>query len=409
MASLTDTQIQLINIISNALFQKPLKIQETIDWTTLYNEAYSQAVLPLVYSTIGQLIPEEYSHKWRSKSDQILAQNINVSFEHSMLNELMIGNNIPYVILKGVASSAYYQNPILRTFGDVDFLIRKDDIERTGKLLEQEGFTERKDKSNFHHKEYYRETLDGAISTRWEVHYCINGIPTSDIGDIIEEYMEDIFDTSVDFDEGNGFVRIPDNFHHGLILLLHTANHMTKEGVGLRHLCDWVAFTEHFSSKEFTDMFEERLKTIGLWKFAQLLTICGIRYLGCTPKTWIGSTDEKTAELMFGDIINGGNFGSKDIDRYQQKKYIYNSCTRTIDDNSILNQVYIAFNNKTKRECPIINKFPLLKPLAYMRTAVVFMIEIINGKRRLGNKETVQKATLRKEIYKQFNLFKPEV
>jgi hypothetical protein len=30
MASLTDTQIQLINIISNALFQKPLKIQETI-------------------------------------------------------------------------------------------------------------------------------------------------------------------------------------------------------------------------------------------------------------------------------------------------------------------------------------------------------------------------------------------
>jgi hypothetical protein len=406
MAGITDMQIQLMNIIANALFQKPLDINKPIDWAALYKEAYAQAVLLQVYYTVEQLIPMEYSQKWQITSDQMLAQNLNVDFEHAQLNELMTSNGIPYVILKGIASSSYYPSPILRNLGDVDFIVHSEDVDRASRVLLDAGF--QKGKVTEFHTAYHKKHENRNSMSEWEMHYSVNGVPYSDIGETIKEYLSDIYETAVDYDEGETNVKIPDAFHHGLILILHTANHMTTEGIGLRHLCDWLVFENSFSNKEFTAIFEEKLKTVGLWKFAQLITQCGVRYLGCPPKEWIGNLDEDITKSMINDILNSGNFGRRDSERMYEAKFVKNYVNNSGGRSEIRNVATYIYN-RTKKTCIFVNKHPVLMPIGCLYTVLKYTLRIVSGKRHIDNAGIIENAKWRNGVYKQFNLFKPEV
>jgi hypothetical protein len=407
MANLTETQIQLMNLLSNKLFGNQLKIGDKVDWNALLVEAQLQAVLPLAYLAADQLIPIEYRKIWKTKVYNQISKNINISYEHAQLNDLMYENNIPYVILKGVASSIYYPDPILRCFGDVDFLVHDEDMERVCDILEGIGMVN-KNRTKCHHEKYCRLSPEGIVTSTWEVHRSINGVPSSDIGSIVDSYMEDIFETAVDYDEGNGMVRIPDEFHHGLILLLHTASHIIKEGIGLRQLCDWLMFVNHFTDNEFKEIFEDKLKTVGLWKFAQLLTLCGTRYLGCPPKEWSEVESKDVIDSLICDIINGGNFGIKDEDRDQQRKLIHDNGSKTINKNGFIKQTVIYLHKKNILEFPNASKYRLLLPIEYVYTTSKVLVEVISGKHKSISKNIVQKALWRREIYNEFNLFKAE-
>jgi hypothetical protein len=322
----------------------------------------------------------------------------------------MVGGDVQYVIMKGLASASYYPNPLLRCFGDVDFLVRPGDLAKADSLLLKLGYQRDGrigDPSNeTGHIEYNRKA--GGFSSVCEMHARVNGIPQGSIGNNIAKYLEDIFDTAVDYDEGNGIVRIPDGFHHGLILLIHTANHMIREGVGLRHLCDWLVFANHFSDKEFTDIFEEKLKSIGLWQFAQLLTLCGIKYLGCPRMEWAGEADDGLLDGIICDVCCGGNFGNKEIDRNLQLKYISNTNKRTVDGKGIFWQLCVTLNNRAKTECAFVKKLPLLLPFGYLYIALAHIFRIISGKCHMDTKRTLQNAKWRKGIYKEFKLYVPE-
>jgi hypothetical protein len=186
------------------------------------------------------------------------------------------------------------------------------------------------------------------------------------------------------------------------------SDHMTSEGIGIRHLCDWLVFADHFTDEEFTDIFEEKLKADGLWNFAQLLTLCGIRYLGCPPKEWAGEAKEELLEALICDICNGGNFGKKDADRYQQIKYISNRGERTVDDKGVFQQLLNTLYKKTRSECAFVKKIPVLLPIGMVCTALQYLMLVLRGERSMDQKATLEKAAWRKGIYKEFGLFEPE-
>ena len=220
----------------------------------LIREACAQAVLPLAFGTL----PQESKALCGKEYQQTLAANMAISYDHTQLHELMTENGIPYVILKGAASASYYPEPILRTMGDVDFLVKEQDLKRAGTLLEGVGFQPEADTGGIHIG-YHRG------NATWEMHRSVNGIPGNAAGEIIRGYLSDVIETAVDYDEGNGILRIPDHFHHGLVLLLHIASHLTSEGVGLRHLCDWAVFVNHFTDEQFASLFADKLKACGIW------------------------------------------------------------------------------------------------------------------------------------------------
>ena len=191
-------------------------------------------------------------------------------------------------------------------------------------------------------------------------------------------------------------------------MLLHVAGHLISTGIGLRHLCDWAVFVAKFSDEEFCEMFEDKLKAVGLWRFAQLLTQLSVKYLHCPAKEWCGVGDDDYLEMMMVDIMNGGNFGVKDKNRINQAKLMTNT-GKGVDATSLLKQLFLTMNEKARRGMPITAKVPFLLPVGWMYVGGRHLVRIMQRRRpTIDVKDMIAGAAERKEIYKEFRLFEAE-
>ena len=399
MGKIKPHQIQLLTILSHALFgEERVRVPITSE---VLREAREQAVLTLV-DMQKDITPEYYS-----MYTQRLAHNVRVDCEHLELHRLLEEAKIPYVILKGSVSASYYPEPLLRTMGDVDFLVAPTDLSKTEAILKKNGFKPVKHNENECHLALHRD-IYGEQST-WELHWRPHGVPGGEIGDLIEQYLSDIILKAEKHTVPEGEYMEPTAFHHGLIMLLHTAGHLINTGIGLRHLCDWAVFVAHFSDEEFCDIFESKLKAAGLWRFAQLLTQVSIEYLHCPRREWCGVGDPEYLENMMSDILDGGNFGVKDKNRINQAKLMTNTSKAKVDNTGLLKQFFITMNEKARRGMPIIHQVPILLPIGWLYVGGRHLVRIAKGSRpAIDVGDMISGATRRKEIYMQFRLFETE-
>ena len=332
-------------------------------------------------------------------------KNTNNFMEHDELNKLMTKNDIPYCTLKGLASAYYYPDPSLREMGDVDYLVQEADFETAKQAALNAGFAiDHGDEPDGIHIAFKREPM-----SIWEQHRTINGIPNGEIGENIQSEIDRTIKTSEQITLDGVICRIPDAFHHGLIMLLHVASHMTSEGIGLRHLCDWAVFANRLGNDGFDELFEEKLTRFGLWKFAQILTLVSEKYLGIAHMEWAQNpevTDEHL-EAVMEDIMNGGNFGKKDLNRYREIKYISNRGERTVDNKNVVDQVFGTLNQKTCSDYPWIKKHKVFLPIGWAAEGGRYLALLITGKRKSkGTSAMLREAAKRKEIYSKMELFR---
>lgn len=409
---MNEVQNLLLQVIGAALFGGKTPTVADNQILPLISESKAQAVFPLLFSVLdGQLKEKLTSEQYAEQSEDFFRYAIvgTQNFaEHSELHELMIANDIPYVVMKGFASAMYYPEPSLRSMGDVDFLVHLEDLERAGKATESAGFViDHGEEEGSKHIAYHRDPM-----SIWELHRTINGIPGGEVGEKIQAEMDKAIDTAELVDQDDVICRVPDKLHHGLIMLLHTASHLTSEGVGLRHLCDWVMFASSLSDREFREIFEKKLKGFGLWRFAQVLTLLGIRYLGAPKRVWAleavesHKVDDDTLEGLMNDILSGGNFGTKDMNRYREIKYISDRGEHTVSSGGILRQGFRTMNDKVRVDHKTIGKHKILYPIGYIAEGGKYIGLLITGKRKTsGTKQMLKEAAERKKIYSSLKLF----
>lgn len=386
MNGITPEQNDLLLLVSQALFDgQESFLPEAGRVAAITAEAEKQTVLPLIAPALRMADPSDPAPM--SRAARLLANNARVFYEHAELHELMTGGQIPYVCLKGCASAAWYPDPTVRTMGDVDFLVREEDLPTAGQLVESIGMRLHSEEEGIHYA-YVRP------GSTWEMHRCVNGVPSGESGDRIRELLSDIIETAQCRTDENGSYKIPDTFHHGLVLLLHTAAHLTSEGVGLRHLCDWAVFAAGLDEDSFTDLFEEKLKATGLWHFAQILTLVCIRHLGAPARSWAGDADEALTDALLADILNGGNFGAKDADRTRQIKYISDRGQGTVSDRSPLLQAWDTLGTKARMEHK-----------SRARVLLDYAALVASGQRKPDSSDTLKNAKKRKALYAQLRLF----
>lgn len=397
MSKINNNQTILLDLCAKSLFDKDVTVPDELDCKALIEETKKQTVFPCCYFLIKDKCDDAHGKTF----SQIIAKNIRVEYAHNEVHRILSDNNIPYVILKGVASASYYKEPMLRMMGDVDVLVRPEDIAKADKLLNSIGFVTTDDiDGDDMHIGYKRK--DG-ISC--ELHRKIGWAPNNSVGDTVNKYLDDIFEKSVEYKMSNGSCIVPCKFHHGLIVLLHTATHLTHEGVGLRHLCDWAVFVNDFSNDEFVALFEQPLKEMGLWRFAQLLTLCCVKYLGCDTKEWVGEADDELIDGIVADVLNGGNFGVKVPERYSHIKYISDRKEGSVSKKNAILQLFISINEKTKKDFKFVNKSKIFLPIGWIFTCCKYLYLVILGKRSFDNFSTVKGAQNRKCIYNEFKLF----
>ena len=200
-------------------------------------------------------------------------------------------------------------------------------------------------------------------------------------------------------------IRVPDEFLHGFILLTHLEGHLTLGGVGLRHVCDWAVFVNKFENDDFVNLFESRLKRIGLWRLAQALALIGVQYLGMPKKSWMGN-DVRTATELLEDVLRGGNFGQKDEQSGYENMFI-SANDRGMTGNR-LTQAFAKLNKKINSNWPAAKKFPLLYPVGWVYFSLCFIFRTLFKRNSLDLSLAYERGKKRKSLYQRLKLMKPQ-
>ena len=398
--NITEAQRALFNLIGHNLFGSPLEIAECVDWNEVVKESIAQSLPLLAFKDYRALpIDEKTAERLPGFLRKCTATNISCFKGHGYLHRLMSENGIPYTVIKGAASSYRYPDPLLRTMGDVDFYVKPEYVDRAREVFVREGFVFDTNDHPFH-LGMMKEAL------RLEMHYAPISSPDGEIGEIFKEYWSDICEKAVLTKDSFAEYYLPSDFHHGFILLTHLRSHMVQAGVGMRHVTDWAVFADSFSNEEFVEIFEKKLKRVGLWRFAKAVSLVSVVLFGMPHKEWMGEEYE-IARALAEDIAVGGNFGRRDKSRGLETIFIVDY-KKTGRSSSGIRRAFRAANEIVSRHWPSAKKIPILYPVGWVYFALRFLFKKLTGRIDAKAIDSYQKSGKRLKIYDSLKLFKPE-
>lgn len=397
-AVLREQEKILLDILANNLFNAGRRVDlNEGNLNAVWCEAYAQAVtLMAFHNSENEILKSEKCGYIRKKLSQTLADNAKVDFEHIRICNIMKNAGIPCTILKGFASALYYPDPLMRSMGDVDFLVDTDNFEDASKVLEENGYESNGKNHDVH------DVFLGKVC-RCEMHFQPSGIPQGKAGVKVRKYLSELLENSEKVQTELGEITVPSTFHHGLIILLHMCHHLTGDGLGLRHLCDWAVFLNTVGEEKFLRLFEKAIKDIGLWDFAKIMTFISCEYLGLPGMDWAKDADKKLADYILIDIIIGGNFGQKHADRSHESLLI---SSKNEKETSMLRQFIISANSIVYKNWKAARKYKILLPFGWVFFGGRYLIRSILGKRpKIRPQKVAKDASERIDIYSELKLF----
>ena len=204
---------------------------------------------------------------------------------------------IDHVLMKGYVLKDYYPVPELRTFGDIDVVIRSEDREKCHALMQELGY---QIKTDWEPVYSYTKPLE-----YYEFH---TELLETDISDHLDcrEYFRDLWDYTVSTGE-RSFEFTPE--FHFLYLLAHLAKHVRGSGAGARMYLDLAAFILHFGDQADWAWIAGELEKTGLAAFANTALSFVERYFGVKSPLMLKPVGVDTLEALADLTAEGGVFG----------------------------------------------------------------------------------------------------
>lgn len=354
----------LLDAIKVSLFDTPFSYSDDTDWAAVIKEAKSQAVM----GVISPVIPVR-----DESSDQGKAYYMRLLHEQDKLLKLLEEHNIPCVILKGCAAAMYYPKPYLRSMGDVDFLVRRDQFDDAMKLMESNGYVYSHGKGddgrlgfNSRHIGYYKNGIEFELHH----HFSSEGF---DIDDILEKAID-----NREFRKLNGY-QIPTfpEIENGLVLLGHIHQHLKADELGLRQVIDWEMYVHSVMDNEkWENVFTPIVKEIGLFELAvNVITMCE-QHLGLPKAINLNnSVKEEVSYQLLENLLTSGNFGSKQMPSSENSGERIRKVTGTIKNKGF----FSYFQDNGLETWKLCKKYPVLKPFAFVYGFFRFCIRGIMG------------------------------
>lgn len=299
MISLNSEQYGLLELVKASLFGSTPEIPDGANWEKIFEAAKAQCIVPLLTPSV----PLEFRNDWNVIFYQSKAHFMQMIYEQNALVKLLKENAIQFAILKGTAASVYYPYPTLRSFGDIDVYISKENLDSARRILESNGYQFIKnDKSEY---VYERNGIDV------ELHIKISGTYYNDVEVLVLEGLNNSIDYKiVDY----SFPGLP-VYENGISLLGHIMHHLKTYGIGLRQIIDWMMFVQ----KELDDFawenhFKKLASEAGLEKLAITVTYMCKKWLGLPKEiTWCNSADKEVSDRLLVRILSDGNFGRERV------------------------------------------------------------------------------------------------
>lgn len=210
-------------------------------------------------------------------------------------------NGIDCIFFKGFVVRDYYPVPELRTFGDVDFVVRKEDRTKSDALMKALGYEP-------------RDTWEPAYSylkdtEYYEIHTDVMEIDVSDKADYVSYYShiwEHVRSAQV--------VQLPHALEftpefHFLYLLTHIAKHISGSGAGIRMYLDIAFFVRHFGNSIDWDWIAKELEKLCLADFANMALSSVQRWFGVESPLELKPIPDQIVDDFLEFTLEGGVYG----------------------------------------------------------------------------------------------------
>lgn len=202
---------------------------------------------------------------------------------------------VKLVFFKGAQLRELYPVPELRTMGDMDCLIRREDRPKAHQLMLQLGYECQVDAEPVWM--YRRDVVVIEIHTHVAGGRLGNGY----------DYLSYFFDAMDHVVEQAGKLCLEREYHF-CYLIYHIAKHLSSTGAGVRMVADIAAFVYRYRDSMDWLQVETILRETKLWKTATAVYGLCQRWFGLDPPSlWAGS--EEMMDELETYVLTGGTFG----------------------------------------------------------------------------------------------------
>lgn len=380
----------LLYMLTKALKNEQICLDEKVNMDNVLLLAKKHAVLSFLYDISNEAWMHQGKSFIQQESRQIVMQSYRLLFLTKYVVNLLKQNEIPVIVLKGVATGSLYPVSEMRKSGDVDLLVPNNIPEAViRKVMLAAGFRLSEAQHANHHIAFVTEEgIHVEIHTMLAEPFAYKKInrAIAKQGTMCWEHLHVAEIMGVE-------LPILDKPFHAYELLLHMLQHFMYAGFGLKLLCDWVMIWRVNWSQEEKDLFNSLIEEAGLSGFTDAITAVCQKFLGLSTEdndSLINQTD--MADKMLREILDAEEFGNSDSNRM------------VMMSGTGLSAYVKEFHHQMHLNFPKAGKCILLWPILWIITLVRFL----KNNRRLRDTSTgeiLKEAKRRSALMEELRLF----
>ena len=381
-------------LLSNYIHGKSPEYNDEISWDKIFNIAHKHSLSGVIYNMFKKqdkisnismsLMAQEQVNYWTQ-----IQNSINKDYEMKKVLEILSLKEIPHVLMKGYIIKNLYPDPDLRTMGDIDFLVKEEDIDKVHEILIT--------LLGYEHLKTVRAVRNyGKIGMNLEVHTSIFYDNISEKIDY-EGYFNGAWDNVI-LKEGNLTYEFNIEYHL-IFLIAHLAKHLYNEGCGVRMFLDIALYIKHYKDELDWDYFWKEINKIELEKFTKnTFTLCSYWFKVKTKEENL-YLEEDFFENITKYVLNSGTFGktveNDMLNRYRREKE--NSKKKNTNFAMIFPKTEVLAN-----EFYYLQKYKFLYPIAWINR--LFRLFTIRRKETLY--KIVNKSRLKNGAEEVYSIYR---
>lgn len=338
------------------------------EWEEIFKKAVEHQVDCIIFDEVSNLLIKSNElkplyEKWKSRyTIQTTTHKLFLSNSYKAI-DILNENKITAIMLKGLLLKSVFPNPDTRIMGDIDLLIKKDDLDTVISLLQTIGYEQSCDG---HHD--FHITLKHKVGLPIEVHFGLSKLDINNYN-LVEKLIWN------DYKEANFFgkdVLIPSEKNNIIYFIYHMCQHFSEYGIGIRQFIDLTLYIESLDKKyDFEECFEildkMGFKTMGYY----MLLICK-KVLRGNFELPEYNYDEKILNMTIENIMDAGIFGKS------RKNVLENLFSEYIKEDGKINKkgirakLSIIFPNRKMLDSnyKYAKKHYILLPIAWLHRAI---------------------------------------
>lgn len=318
----------LFSLLRTAMWGTRPEIPEGFaDWAKVAKLAKSQSVLGVAGDVMlsDERISSAMSPELKAKIKTFIMANM---MTHGKLNSVLgrvvnelSAAGIPSVLLKGQGLAQYYPKPELRQCGDIDLYIGLEKYDASYDVLKPlaDRIDDRKSLEVGKHYDLHI----GKVAV--EIHRYTDTYPTSRLDRIYQDVsLKGLKDGLVAMEISGSRINTPSDVYNAFYVFSHLFHHFLINGLGARHLTDWMLFLRERGAHIDRADLKDILVSLDMLMPWQAFGCVLVTYLGMPAEEFpfYDASRQWMAEKIVRRILEEGNFG-KERDVYKKRGNIY--------------------------------------------------------------------------------------